>query len=73
MMILLHLIPGLAVPGTAWHLAGLPERLPWTGEVVEFDRLAGAVKVQAATNKLQVEHVNPRERRPTANTVDGYG
>lgn len=54
-------------------LAGLPERLPRTGDVVEFDRLAGAVKVQAANQRKRVRHVNPRERRPYTAIVDEDG
>ena len=40
MIYLPQIIPGLAVPGSPWHLAGLPERLPWTGEVVTIGRVA---------------------------------
>lgn len=39
---LLTLLPGLAEPGTPWHLAGLPEsilEIP-TGSVAEVDRPA---------------------------------
>lgn len=53
--------------------AGLPDVLPWTGEVVDADRLAGAVQVRAATLKLRIAHANSRECRQPANTVDGYG
>lgn len=59
--------------GVSLRRAGPLDVLPWTGEVVDAGRLAGAVQVRAATLKIRAPHVNHREGRLSANTVDGYG